>query len=120
MIGIYMIITVIVSFIGYKLFYAEFTFQGLESQTRYDSATRKYTTKYVKKQYGNEWVARSAFWKWLAISIFWPIVLPLIGAYKILESLYNKLNINKLQIFKKNEEISKRISSVVISDSRND
>jgi len=117
---IYIIGLILVTFIAYKIFYAEFTIQGLEKRSRYEPSTKKYRITYVKKEYGSEWVTRSAFWKWLVISLFWPAVLPLIGIYKLLEFLYNKLNINKLQIFKKNEEISKKLSDVTYSDVRDD
>jgi hypothetical protein len=53
---------------------------------------KKYSTIYYSLKYKDDWIEHSSFYKCFIIPLLWPIALPTVVLWKILNSLYNKLN----------------------------
>lgn len=117
MITIIIILEVIIGFFIFKAYGGEFEKEGMIKQSRWNSREGVYIINYEKRNYGGEWVARFTFWKMVALLFFWPIILPIKAFIYALQYIYDKLNINKFKIFKKDEEIRKTITSTRTSDS---
>lgn len=105
MIWAYIILTIIIGFFIYKSKENQFEIEGYGEDYNWNPSKSQYENVKVKNY--NDWVSRPIFWYITTMTLFWPITIPGLVLLKVLTLIYNKLNINKFKIFKKDEEYRK-------------